>query len=294
VGRDIPFPFKYKWPAFHLKLAEVTGRIALDKPGLSDLDYAGTVKDVTNDPPLVGRPIVAQLRGASGAQAMTLEATFDYTQPESRERFQFSWKGIPLAGMKLGDVGGPVTVSAGSGAVAADLALAGENISGRIDLRGEPLRLAQTPAPEAAGQKMYALLNDALGRIDKAEATLLVSDTLTSPNLKLQTTLDNQIKNALSGAASKELAEAKAKLKARVDSLVGERQKELSSLIGSQSNALTGALSGKEKNLGAVQDQLRRALDELKSKGTSGLPIPGGSGSGDKPLPDLKKLFKKK
>jgi hypothetical protein len=143
-GRDVPFPFHYRWPTFHLVRAALSG----ETPGA--LAYQGTLSDVGSDPALIGKPSVLDLAGRSGERALTLLAALDLTTkipsesinrdspvatglPSTGSGTEFSsppgrkssvnrnfqviteYTGLPLAGMKLGSINNSaVSIAGGS------------------------------------------------------------------------------------------------------------------------------------------------------------------------------------
>lgn len=293
LGKDIKFPFRHNWPAFHLKRASLSGVTSAERP----LDYKGTLTDVSSDPKIVGRPIVLDLAGknAAGPEALALRAEIDFTKDIARQAVKMKYSGLPLAGTKLGNVGGPVSIKDGTGAVAADLEVRGEQLSGTIDFNAAPAKLYHVT--EQANDKLMALLHDVLSRVNALDINVIVSDTVDSPDFKIKSSIDNQLNDAVKQALQKQLDELKGQIKQRVDELVnGERQKLLD-MVNSRSGGIADKLNQKDGSLKSAQDQIQKAMDDLKKKAASSAPIPGlGSGdSGEKPaVPDLKKLFKKK
>lgn len=277
-GKDIPFPFKYNWPAFLLKKASLSG----ETPG--GLAYSGSLKDVTSDPKKWGRPIALDLAGKKGAEALSLRAELDYTKDVAREKVQFSYGGFPLAGVKLGDVSGPVTLAQGAGKTTGDLETRGEQIAGRIDFLADPVKLSHAPAGGPPKDKLGAALHDTLTGVKKLDVTFLVSDKVASPDIKVRSSLDNQIAGALKAAVQKQLDDLRAQAQARVNELTGGEQKKLSDTIDGGAGDAAKKMGLKDKQLQGVQDQLQKALAGMGGKEA----LPGGGN------PSLKKLFKKK
>ncbi len=293
LGRDISFPFRYSWPAFHLKHASLSGVTSGDRP----LDYKGVLTDVSSDPKLVGRPIALEVAGksASGSEALALRAEFDFTKDVARQAVKMKYSGLPLAGTKLGNVGGPVSIKDGMGTVEADLEARGEQISGTIDFNAAPAQLEHTP--DKTNDRLMALLHDVLSGVNALNIGVRVSDTISSPNLKITSSIDNQLNDAVKQVLQKQLDELKAQVQRRVDELIkGERQKLLD-MVNNRTGGVTEKLNQKDGALKAAQDQVQKAMDDLKKKAASSAPIPGlggGDSNGKPAVPDLKKLFKKK
>ncbi|HRY29328.1 MAG TPA: TIGR03545 family protein [Elusimicrobiota bacterium] len=296
-GRDIHFPFRYNWPAFHLKNAGLSGVTA----GTDPLTYKGTLKDVTSDPKKVGKPIALEISGKSeaGPQSLSLRGEFDYTTDTPREQVRLRYAGIGLADTKLGQVGAPVSIREGNGVVTADLTIKAEKIAGDIRFEAAPVVLEQTLSAEQKKNRLLQILHDVLTTLDRLNVTVAVSDTLTSPDFKLSTNVDDAVKNAVKQVLSKELEELKASFRARVSELVDGEKQKLTSQLDGKTGGITDKFNKKDQLLQSAQGQIDQTLEDLKTKGQSALPIPGTGAPADagesKPaLPDLKGIFKKR
>ncbi len=162
TGRDIHFPFKHNWPAFHWKKAQVSGITSGEKP----VQYKGTLTDVTSDPKLVGKPIALDIMGqrTDGPEKLALRAEFDYTTDTPREKLAAEYSGMKLAGTSLGKVGEPVTIGDGTGVVSVNLEARGDNIRGDIKFAADPVRLEQPITPALAANRLYGARDGRLSR----------------------------------------------------------------------------------------------------------------------------------
>ncbi|MEK7764747.1 MAG: TIGR03545 family protein, partial [bacterium] len=282
-GKDIAFPFHYAWPGFHLKEAKLDGATA------GGLAYAGSLTDVSTQPSLVERPTVVKVSGAHGAQALDFRLDLDYRKETPREHVAFSYKGLELAGTKLGSAGGPVAVKHGVGAVSADLAVKGETIGGNISFIAAPVALDHQLDAAQAKQKLMQIVHEVLSKLNKFEAKVNVSGTLAGPDFGLKTNLDKQFGDAVKRVMQKEIDAMKAKVRARVNELVDGEKGKLEGMVNAKSAGALDKFKGKDASLKSVQAELDKALEEIKQKGAAAV-VPTGGG-----LPKLpggkKKLF---
>jgi hypothetical protein len=88
---------------------------------------------------------------------------------------------------------------------------------------------------------------------------------------------------------------------------VSAEKQKLTDLVNSKTSVVTDKLNKKDEILKSGQDQIQKALDDLKKKGQESLPVPvpaniplpgakqDESGGESKPaLPEIKNPFKKK
>jgi uncharacterized protein (TIGR03545 family) len=283
TGRDVTFPFHHHWPTFHLKLARLSGVT----PGDDPLSYEGTLKDVSSEPRSLGRPITVAIEGAQGERALTAEGRFDFSGPALHQEIHLDYRGFSVGGVSLGNVAGPVAVASGRGRITAGIEARGNALSGRVDLAAAPLALTHTPTGDSA-DRLAVALHDVVTGISRAEAAFHVAGTLTSPNIRLTTTLDDQLNAAVRQALQKQLDGLKDQARERLEELVGGEQKKLQELIDRHVGGLSAKLGLKDKDLGGLEGQAQKIVDDLKSQGTKSL-------LGDsQDLRKLMNLFKKR
>lgn len=286
-GQDIAFPFHYRWPAFLLKIAEVSGStLQVSDRDLAKIEtaegiqYRGTLRDVSSDPEGLGRPITFNLEGKSAAQSLQLDASLDLARAPARGTAALILNGLSLAGTALGDVGGPVTVDQGLGRLTARLQSAGDNIDGTIDLDLSGLRLKIGESSDTGA--VARALKNALAGVTQTRVTFEVSGTAPRPRIKISSTLDNELNGILRNAAKSEMDALEGKLKSRVNGLVDGDRSQLAALLDGRLKPIGEKLGGQEKALDALRDRLENAL-----RGTA-----GADGSSD--LKKIKSLFKKR
>lgn len=275
-GRDIPFPFHHRWPTFHLVHAALSG----ETPGA--LNYTGTLSDVSSDPKLLGKPTQLDLAGRAGDRALALFAVLDLTTETPKESIKADYTGLPLTGMKLGSLGGgPVSLSEGKGAVATDIVVRGNTLSGTINLNASGLKIAPLSAEKK--DRITAAVDSILQGISEAKIGIGVSGTIKHPQFSLNSSIDNQLKGALKGAADQQTAQLRADLEKQINALVSKETEKLSALVDKNAATALEKLNLGDKEIGEVQEQIKKVLDDLAASGTKGIKIP-----------DLKGLFKKR
>jgi uncharacterized protein (TIGR03545 family) len=266
--------------------------------GENPLSYKGTLTDVTSDPSKVGRPIALDIRGEKGSQRLAFKGELDYTRDTPREKVSLTYQGLSLDGKKLGDAGGPVSIKEGKGVVTANLEARAEKIDGTIEFVADPVRLQHDLSADQARNRLLGLLHEVLVKLNRMDVTFLVSDTITSPNFKVKSSLDNQLNQAVKQTLQKEVDELRAQFQTRVNELVSSEKAKLTELANGQISAVTEKLDKKEQVLQSAEGQVQKALDDLKKKAQESVPIPlpgGKSGeSNGSSVPNLKNIFKKK
>ncbi len=273
-GRDIAFPFHHRWPTFHLKHAVFSG----ETPGR--LSYKGEIVDAASDPALLGRPAVLTAAGATDNRTLDLKGTFDFTTSTPKQSVVAQYAGLPLGGLALGDLKGPVSLAAGTGAVRADVTVTGTALGGRVDLKGGALTVKHDLPANA--DRLTQSLHTVLGGIREASIGVGLAGTLESPRFQLNSTLDDQLRGAFKGALDQEVAKLRADAEKRVAALLDKETAKLSTLVNDNAGSALAKVGLGEKDLGGLEERLEKALKDLTGK-TGAKALPGS----------LKKLFKK-
>jgi uncharacterized protein (TIGR03545 family) len=274
-GRDIAFPFRYRWPAFHLNRAALSG----ETPG--GLTYEGTLSDLGTDPVLVGKPTVLDVNGRSGDRSLSFTAGLDLTKKVAETSVRSLYSGLPLAGITLGSVNdNAVSISQGKGQVKADVLVRGSDLAGAVDLNGTSVKLNLS---RQKADRVSAALDNLLAGLSEGQIRVELAGTLKNPRFSLTSSVDNQLRNALKGMMDQETAKLRADVEKQINERVNQETEKLSALVEKNGASALAKLNLNDKQLADVQEKLNKALDDLTGSATKSIK-----------LPDLKGLFKKK
>jgi uncharacterized protein (TIGR03545 family) len=288
LGRTIPFPFHRSWPTFHLKKAALDGTTGgYDPRGDGPVQYRGVLSHLSSAPSLVGEPMGLTLSGAQerGTKKLDLIVELDYREKIHGEKVLFTYKGIPLANTDLGKIEAPLTIQSGLGAMTVDIKTRAGDVTGALAFSADPATLAYSLTPEQRKNKLLNTLQNIFSPLKRLDVTVHLSGALMSPTLKIESSVDNEIKSGVKQALQKELAEVEADIRARIDTLVDREKKKLGDLLDNQIKTETAKLGLTDKSLQSVQEELQKALDKA---------VPSIGEQSQPSLNDLKNLFKKK
>ena len=140
-GEQISFARQPELPEFLIKLLNIDGAAELEG---QPLEFKGTVSGITSDPVIYGKPAILRLKG-TGAADLDLKAVFDYTNPQTEPVHEvvLSYAATHPEPLSLGnDNSLSVTVSAEKLICRAEFRLVGEAITGKVNLRQDPVKVA--------------------------------------------------------------------------------------------------------------------------------------------------------
>ena len=287
-GRNYKFPRTNAYPMFWLKHASLSSK---STPG-ADMsgDLTGTLTNVTNDQPLIGKPTIAEFQGdfpKQGFHGVVGKITIDHTTDNPVESALVRVGAYPITGqdlVKSDDVTLGFANAAASGEFNAAL------MAHEIKITSTNLftRAASSPTflTSSAKQPILAdLLKSALAEIPKVDVNASVSGKWDSLAFTLNSTLGQDLSNAFEKQLKAKIAEARAKLesyvndqigakkallmaefdknKAQIDSVIQGKKDEIDKARKQVEAAKDQAVNGQKKQL---QDQGQKALDQLKNQ----------------------------
>ncbi len=270
AGADIEFPEPGTMPQFLLEQAELSG--SLDGGAQGPLDFKGTLRGVTSNPTLYGKPAVLDLSGtASGGRSLTVTARLDQQDDPVAIGVSFSAAGLPLAGATLGDASLGGTLARGTASASGRLKSVRDEWDGQVLVRASGVRVE----PAAGSGPAAAAVAAALKSVDSFQAKVGISGRENALNLSFSSNLGELLAGAMRKSLSAGLDSQRAALQAKVDALYQDKLKAVSPATGGLSASVLGPL-----------DAQRAGLDKLLKDAL------GKSAGGGKENDLLKGLFR--
>jgi len=250
AGATVRFPREHDDPAFLLRTAELSLELAAG--AASPRTYAASVRGVTSDPALYGRPATA----SAAAPGFRLGALLDHVRPTPRDTAAASLAGVALPSVSLPSL--PIRLEPGVGTMALSFSVQGDQVRARWTVQSERVRWTRDSSGTAAPSPIGDLVWRAVSGIPALEVSASLTGSLTRPELGVSSNLDRAIAERLRAMAGAAVAAAERRMRAQVDSLVDGPV----NAVRDQVAALGGDVT---KQLGAQRAQLeeaRRALEQ--------------------------------
>lgn len=210
-------------------------------------NLSGKIEDINSDPPLLGRPTTFSFLGRELAAVKSLSADglLDLVKPGNpSSQAKLSLSGYQLKAFPLSrEKALPVTVETALADVAANFTFKDKLVDTLVDMDFDAVKLTTDAAGDNAVQ---AALIGALGDIRKFDLIASVKGQLDDYRMKVGSSLDQTLKNAVGNLVKKEAAKLTAQIETKV------RQE------------VAGPLAqAKEKLnvLGPVDDELKKRLN---------------------------------
>jgi uncharacterized protein (TIGR03545 family) len=222
-GRDIEFVLRQPSPDFVLRNLGLTGSLSVDG---SLIPFQAELRNVTEDPKLLGHPCVLQLQTA-GPSPLRMKWTWDRTQDVPSSELIAAWSRLSPLPFRAGS--GDSTALRGTFAgLAWNAALRIESgrIDGTLHLASDVERL-DLLAGDRLNPHLLAAANESLAGIQSINATLNLSGPLLRPSLELKSDLGEQVATGLQQAFASQLNLAKDRLIADVNSYAADEVQKL-------------------------------------------------------------------
>ncbi|MBU1213941.1 MAG: TIGR03545 family protein [Gammaproteobacteria bacterium] len=264
-GRDYAFGHPKGYPAFWLRRAIVTSTLPGGK-GLS-----GEIRDAATDQALVGRPMIATLKGdfpQQGVAGIKAELVVDHTKPEPLERMELSVARYGVAGRSL--VSSPnVTLGFAQATAAAGFT---------AELRGEQVAIQASNqfrdvAFETTAQSpvVREMMNASLSGLKTVSMDARVSGTWGDLDWDLSTNLGDALARGMKRYLQEKMDAARKRIQAQVDQRIAAQRQKLTARRGELESRLKSALADKQAQVDKLRNDLetaRRDLEQRKNAAT--------------------------
>jgi len=241
AGRYIRFPSRNPTPDFLIRKARL--QVALP---FGDVD--GVLKDLTDEPQILGRPATLKIDAGKlkGAEHLVVDGIFDHISPQNpRDQLSFRLSALRLEQVQL--------VSQESFPM--QLTHAVSDLGGNVTLRGEAVeadfsgQFSQARFATAAKEGLAGEIAKAIAAIDRFSIDGGISGTLGAPRIALSSDLDKRLNEQLQQRLRAKQAEFEQKLRAALEERIAGPQ---------------GEYAGKLKQQQSLQDDLQGQIDEYE------------------------------
>jgi len=256
-GRNYAFGRPNSYPAFWLRKALISSRQA---GGASDL--SGEIRDASTDQPLVGRPMVATLKGslpAKGVSGIKGELVIDHTSTVPVESMTMEVGKFAVSGRSL--VNSPnveLGFSKAEGSSRFVAKLQGDNVDFLVSNQFTQVDF-ETKAQSPVVREM---MNSSLAGLNAVNMNARVTGTWSNLNWKMSTNLAD----ALVGGMQKYLRDRMNAAKARIEAMVNEKIADKRKRLIDKQNEIEGKLKSAVAERQAQLDALRKKIDESKKE----------------------------
>lgn len=218
-GRIFAVVEKRPAPVFLLKNLSLSGQISIDE---QSVPYAASLRDVTEQPKLLGRPGVFELR-AEGERPLKMALSVDATGAELQSELEATYadsKGLPIEAGKRGEVwfeGGLRNMD-----WSLKMKLGGERLQGFVNLKSEIEGLSFS-ASEDVRTEVVEAANEALSGLKRFDAVAAFTGTLRKPEIMLSSGIGEEIAQGVRQAFLTQLEKARTRLLEELDSRAAEQ-----------------------------------------------------------------------
>jgi uncharacterized protein (TIGR03545 family) len=283
-GRNYKFGRPFAYPLFWLKHAAISSKATKDAEWSGNI--IGSLQDITDDPSLVGRPMIASFKGDFPTQEVSGvdgKITIDHTTETALERFNLKVESFPIQAQSLIDspeVQLGFEKAIGTSEFNAELKDMDVSISSNSTFRHATMlgssagSAADNPGPQGflkAEAKQPVLAEILKGAVAEVP-TINLKAAVHGPWSALEFDIDSNLGRDLSAAFEKQIAkkinEARAKLKSAIDEQVGKQKAQLEEQFNKIKAQVDSLLKSKEADVKKVENSADQAKnDAVKSQG---------------------------
>ncbi|NOG44662.1 MAG: TIGR03545 family protein [Calditrichaeota bacterium] len=252
-GQDIYFPTKNARPDFWLQKLALSGNLSEEMP------LSGSVTDISSDPKMIGKPVEMDISGSSTGREYGLKGQLNYLDSIPKENFTIDYNGFAINGMELSKSDLlPTAIKKGEGNIQASLNMNGDNFDGKIMFVSTKVEFAF--ATEKASGKLASIVRDVFNETKNVNVDVLLKGRKGDLVFAVKSNLDDKLGNAFKKAAGKEVEQAKAKIRKKIDKQVAAKKAEVEKIINDNKKKLESQLAKYQDKI----DEQKKQLDKKK------------------------------
>jgi uncharacterized protein (TIGR03545 family) len=259
-GQDYAFGRPTAYPAFWLRRAAITSTLPGGK-GLS-----GEIRDVATDQSLVGRPLVATLKGDFPQQGVTgvkAELLIDHRNAEPLERVNLQVGNYAVAGRSLVNSESVTLAFAKAQAATGFVAeLRGDRVDMHLNNRFGVIAF-ETTAKSAVVREMMAA---SVAGLNAVTMDARVSGTWSDLDLSLSTNLADALAKGMGRYLQAKMDEARKRIESMVNDRFGEQKQRLLARQGELESRYQSVLAERKAQVDKLRGELDGARNELDKR----------------------------
>jgi len=256
-GRDYVFGRTNSYPRFWLRKALISSTLS---GGASDL--SGQILDVTTNPAMVGRPMVATIKGnfpQQGISGIKAELVIDHTTSVPVERLQMEVGRYDVAARSL--VSSP-SVELGISKAEGSAKFAAELRDNNVDVHMTNHFSKVSFETKAQSDVVMEMMKASLAGLDAVNLDARVNGTWSSLNWQLSTNLADALVRGMQRYLQGKMDESRARIEALVNGKIAEQRKLLYSRQADLESNIKSSLAEHQAQI----DKLRAELDTARNK----------------------------
>jgi len=200
-GQDIHFSSKWARPKFWLKNLEISGNL------MPDLPLGGTITHLTENPKLIGQPMIVEIAGSSDSRSYALNGELNYLEETPKELFTANFYGVAIDGMKLASSSLlPNSIKKGSGNIDIKFNIIGDAFDGNITF--DASNVSYTYGENKATGKLAQIVRDVFAETSNLKIQTIIKGKQDNLTFAVKSNLDDALSNAFKSVASKEIGRA--------------------------------------------------------------------------------------
>lgn len=282
-GRNYKFGRPQAYPLFWLRHAAISSKESPD--GLSG-DLKGTLKNLTDDPPMIAQPLTLAFDGrfpASKMEGVKGLITIDHRSDHPKESLSLSVARFPITEQKLIQ-SDEVTLGfkEAIGSSKLNVELAGGDLKMTIDSKFDHIQHDVSAKAAMVDEILKKVMSD----LPAVTLNATVHGSWTDPKFDIDSNLGRELQAGFQKQLQAKINDAKAQLQKAIDDAIGADKARLTSEFSKTQGDTGKILKAKESEVNRLKDDLEKQKNKALNEGKNKL-----QQEGQKALDDLKKGF---
>ena len=259
-GLTIHFPKEGGYPALWIKKVALSTNIKNDTA-------SGEIRDISNSPSQVGRPITWQFMGELPSQnlgGLQFSGALDLRPTPFNLKFLAMVGSYPISHL---DLTNSSKISIGMDKISLASKVNGEFDGPKMNIVLDNRFSNFSWMVTSEKKKLEEILKSILDGIPNVNVNAHMQGTLFAPSISLSTGLADDLTNGIKNEFDKRVKEAEAKIKQKIEEKIGKEKEKLLASLGDNEKEIFGPLLAQGTsvtNLSSTFDQVMKDLEDRK------------------------------
>ncbi len=261
-GRTIHFIKFENYPRFLLKKVSVDAVFSNENP----VSCSGYIENVTNEPRLYQKPLIAEIKGAGEDSSLYLKFTAYLYKEKPETETAFYYKGAKIAGKAFGNENS-FKINLEKAVCDTDFKL--KTLSKQIDGVSETMFRNASLKAELKNIKYEPLktaIENSISSINSFKTSVSIAGDISSPSIKIKTDLAEAINGSFKKAFGQEAEKARKKIEQAVDEKIKQNKDKLDKIVNDNKAKIQDKIKENEAKIKEWQKDIEEKLKKGAEK----------------------------
>lgn len=269
TGRYLTYPVNTTvYPRFLIQQLQLNGQLTKDNQ--AQVNWAGTVSDITSQQSVIDKPTVFAFSGDKIGTPARYRVQGVFDNRDHKGMYTVSIIGTDLkldkVNLKEGDKSWPSYMSSEDSELTVTMTLEQNTLNGSVLLLAKSVQFAFSSPENSSLSETDRAIRETFRDLKQVEMRSSIKGSLSDPDFSVSSNIDDILSKRLDRLVGQKIAEARAAIRQRIESQVSSRKKQASQRINSQKQQLFSRLNRLQAQIDQQKQNIEKQITQNRRK----------------------------